>query len=85
MDYQKETPKEIIDILERAKVKYFGIDYYAFPETFASTTGPHGGIGGASISTFTVEAYVCDGVGPTVYVCDGKYRFTKGKYKSRWH
>jgi len=85
MNYQKETPKEVVDILDKAGIKYADFDYYAFPETFASTSGPHGGIGGSALTTFTVEAYVCDGIGPTVYVCDGRHKLVKGQYKGRWN
>ena len=85
MNFQKETPKEVLDILKKRDVKYCDLDYFAFPETFANTAGPHGGIGGCAMSTFTVEAYVCDGQGPTVYVCAGKYKYKNERYKARWH
>ena len=35
------------------------LDYYAYPEVFGSTSGPFGGAGGASMTTFTIEAWVC--------------------------
>jgi hypothetical protein len=44
--------------------------YYAWPEQFGSTTGPFKGIGGAAMSTFTVEAWV--GSEKTVLCCNGK-------------
>lgn len=84
MNLQKQAPEEVTNILERAGVKYMELDYYAFPETFGTTGGPNGG-GGNTISIFTVEAYVCDGEGPTVYVCNGKYRLKKEKFKMKWH
>lgn len=84
MNYQKETPKEVLDIFKRAGIESEYIDYYAFPEMFGSTSGPHGGIGGAAMSMFTVEAYVCQDIA-TVYVCSGKYKLRKGKYVARWH
>jgi len=52
-----------------------GISYYAWPQTFSNTAGPGGGMGGQTISEFTVEAYVCDGTGPTVYLCSGMFFF----------
>ena len=83
MNYQKEMPKEVIDIFKREGIDCYNFDYYAFPEIFSSTSGPHGGIGGAAMSKFTVEAYVHEDVA-TVYVCSGKFKFKKGKYIARW-
>jgi hypothetical protein len=85
MDFQKEPPEKVLDILKKEKVEYLGLDYFAFPETFGSTAGPRKGIGGSAMSTFTVEAYVCDGIGPTVYVCTSEYKFTKGRYQASWN
>jgi len=85
MNYQKKTPPEVLEMMEKKGIKYFDVDYYAFPETFGSTSGPCGGIGGCSMTTFTVEAYVFNGTGPTVYVCSGKYKFKDEKYKARWY
>jgi hypothetical protein len=49
MDFQKKTPKKVMELLNANNVEYLDINYYAFPETFASTTGPKGGIGGAAL------------------------------------
>jgi hypothetical protein len=38
-----------------------------------------GDIGGCA--TFTVEAWVCDDSGPTVYICNGMYYFEDAKFK----
>ena len=88
MNYQKEPPKDVIGILRKNNVQYLDLDYYAFPQTFGSTSGPHSGIGGQVMSTFTVEAFVCDGIGPTVYVCAGRYKFDNNSFdlskKPRW-
>ncbi len=84
MNYQKIAPEEVLSMFKRKGIKYSALDYYAFPETFGSTTGPSG-IGGCTMSTFTVEAYVCDGFGPTIYTCNGKYKFKNDQYKQSWH
>ncbi len=88
MNYQKQAPEDVVDLLRKNNVRYFELDYYAFPQTFGSTSGPHGGMGGQAISTFTVEAYVCEGTGPTVYTCAGKLKFDPGKFdlskRPRW-
>ena len=46
VNYQNKPPQEVLDILKDRKVEYFDLDYYAYPETFGSTSGPRGGIGG---------------------------------------
>lgn len=88
MNYQNKAPGEVIELLRKNNVQYFELDYYAFPQVFGSTAGPHGGIGGQAMSVFTVEAYVCDGEGPTVYDCAGKLKFHSGKFdplkKPKW-
>lgn len=75
MNYQHEVPQVVIDIFKQKAPEYFygpeSLDYYAWPQTFGDTSGPRGGIGGRAISSFTVEAYVLNGSGPTLYVCAG--------------
>lgn len=46
------------------------LTYYSFPKTYGSTSGPFGGIGGAAVTTFQIEAY-SDGI-TTVYFCGNK-------------
>lgn len=84
MNYQKEAPEEVIDMFRHHGIEPFNLDYHAFPETFGSTAGARGGIGGAAMTTFTVEAYVCSHENATVYVCDGVQKFARGKYKANW-
>ena len=36
---------------------YYSIDYYAWPQVFGSTAGPFGGIGGATMTSFTIESW----------------------------
>lgn len=81
MNYEKKVPENIFKIFETEKVKLYGISYYAFPKAFNSTAGPRGGVGGCSVSTFTVEAYVGNNEGPTVYVCAGMYYFEDKPFK----
>jgi len=33
------------------------------------------------MSTFTIEAYVCDNTGPTIYVCNNYYSFLDEKFE----
>lgn len=58
MDYQqnKEIRGEGAKLL---KCPLHDTEYYAYPQTFGSTAGAHGGIGGAAMSTFTTEVVLC--------------------------
>jgi hypothetical protein len=79
MNYQKKPPQVIIDELNNRGIDPFDVDYYAWPETFGSTTGPHKGIGGATMTAFTIEAWVApEG---TLYYCSGKIKFVEGKFE----
>lgn len=46
------------------------LDYYAWPQTYGSTAGPFGGIGGQAMSTFTLEAF--ENMGYAVVFCGPK-------------
>lgn len=72
MNYQKinyETlpPMKAAEILDCPPEMLL---YYAWPQTFSSTTGPFGGIGGQAFSIFTIEAY-SDGRDAILF-CSGK-------------
>ena len=47
------------------------MNYYSWPEIFASTAGPFGGAGGQAVSTFQMEAW--EFLGSAVLFCQGKY------------
>ena len=34
------------------------LEYWAYPQSFGSTSGPFGGVGGQAFTTFTIEAWV---------------------------
>lgn len=46
------------------------LSYYAWPQTYGSTSGPFPGFGGQAMSTFTIEAY-SDGRDAILF-CKGK-------------
>jgi hypothetical protein len=46
------------------------LEYSCWVETFASTSGPFGGIGGQAMSRFTIEAW--DFLGDAVVFCRGR-------------
>lgn len=61
MNYQNYN--ETIEHFRTLASEKFGhhpemFEYYAWPQTFGSTAGPFGGIGGQAMSTFTIEALV---------------------------
>ncbi len=78
---QKKPSDKVLQILKEHNIQFLGINYYAWPELFSSTSGPRGGIGGQALTTFTMEAWVCDESGPTVYECAGVYRFEDKKFE----
>lgn len=82
MNCQKKVPEEVRHILAARNVQFIDIDYYAWPQIFSSTSGPRGGWGGCAMSTFTVEAWVCDSSGPTIYTCCGMYSFDDSRFST---
>lgn len=89
MNYQHIVPDVVKKMFELKNIEYIDIDYYAWPQTFSSTSGPRNSIGGCAMTTFTIEAYVCDGKGPTIYICNGMYfyeyeRFNPFKHIKNW-
>jgi hypothetical protein len=50
------------------------LNLYCWPETFASTSGPHGGYSGQMITTCTTWAFV-DQFGHAAVMCEGKWKF----------
>lgn len=82
MNYQKKIPVEL-EQLYKQKFGYAPWDYsyYAFPYVFGSTAGPHGGMGGQAMSTFTIECYYFEEKDYTLVFCDGEYDLIEGTIK----
>lgn len=57
-------------IEEKYGESYYSLDYWAWPRVYGSTAGPFGGVGGAAMTTFTVEAWT-SGI-HTVIFCKGR-------------
>jgi hypothetical protein len=53
------------------------LEYYAWPQTFGSTSGPFGGIGGQAITTFTIEAF-SDGRDAVLFCKGRKWKIVRG-------
>jgi len=90
MNYQKQPPEVVMEILKEKSVQCAEFSYYAWPQTFSNTACAGGGMGGQTISVSTVEAYVCGGVGPTVYLCSGMFFFDEEEFEPfkkvrRWY
>lgn len=60
MNY-RESKHEPVELIKQAgeylecPEKY--IEWYSWPETFGSTSGPHGGIGGQTMTSFQVFGF----------------------------
>lgn len=62
-----------------------GIEYHVWPETFASTAGPRGGIGGCAMTTFEVIGFVSTETMLGVMFCNGEWRDWDGVTRAwRW-
>lgn len=64
------------------------LEVYTWPETFGSTAGPHGGIGGQAISTFQVwgfynSAWDKQSWGGVLY-CSGVWKGWRNPSKRDW-
>lgn len=68
IDFNSDQVKEASEILD---IPSEMLTYFAWPQTFGSTTGPFPGIGGQAMSTFTIEAY-SDGRDAVLF-CKGKF------------
>lgn len=66
----KRDSKEAAEAAEMLGVDIVYLEYYAWPHTFSSTAGPFGGIGGQSMSTFTLEAWAYGS--SAVVFCNGR-------------
>lgn len=51
---------------------------FAWPQVFGSTSGPHGGIGGAAMTSFQVVAFEAPD-GQAIKWCDGVWKAWDGK------
>jgi len=84
MNFQQKIPEEVVTLLKKKigskeLLKFSDYDYFAFPQMFASTAGPQGGIGGQAMTTFTVHVYEMDN-GFTLYLCAGCYILREEKF-----
>ncbi len=75
MDYQGARNANSLPSMSRTQAiellgEFEQPHYYAWPESFGSTSGPFRGIGGQAITTFTIEAWA--GETEALYVCNGK-------------
>ena len=50
------------------------LEYYSFPQSFGSTAGPFGGIGGQAITSFQIEVFTHQygGYGAVIF-CGGRF------------
>ncbi len=81
MNFQNKAPQIVLDIFKHHKIDVDEIDFYAWPQNFSDTSGPHGGMAGQAMSVFTLEAWVANNTGPTVYQCAGFYKFEDKRFQ----
>lgn len=72
MNYQKKPEPFVFEFFKKDGIND-SLSYYAWPETFGSTAGPRGGIGGQAITTFTIEVWASEYFGAALYLCAGMY------------
>lgn len=72
----REKAAEILERMDPEGGKRYTEDLqlYAWPQTFASTAGPRGGIGGQMMTTYTVYVFV-DVYYHAVATCCGVWKF----------
>lgn len=74
-------PKEIIaEAALKLRANTRDLQWWAWPQAFSSTNGPHGGIGGQTITTFQVMAFENDD-GKRIKWCNGIWRTWNGQQK----
>lgn len=71
MNYQRINPNTLSKASRILECLPANILYYAWPQSFSSTTGPFAGFGGPAFRVFIIEAYT-DGR-DAVLMCNDKY------------
>ena len=69
-------------VADRAGVTPEDVQWWSWPELFATTSGPGGGFGGAAITEFQVYAF--NAYGKRMKYCAGVWRHWNGEVEGRW-
>ena len=85
METVEDLKKQAIEHLNRidpnGKINRNNISFYAWPQTFGSSSGPHKYVGGQMITPFTVFVFV-DIFEFAMAFCCGKWKFIdRGQFK----
>lgn len=76
------TPSALIkNAAEKCDCGENDINWWSWPQTFSSTAGPHGGIGGQALTTFQVFGF--EGNGRRFLFCDGLWKMWT-RAEMRW-
>jgi hypothetical protein len=62
------------DFLNRHNIVWDDLEYYAYPQSFSSTSGPSKGPGGQAFTNFTIHAFYDSVTGNAVLYCAGHYQ-----------
>ena len=60
------------------------LEFHGWTETFSSTSGPCGGIGGQAMTSFDVIAFVCPLSGKAILFCSNVWKKVN-KFNNSWH
>ena len=76
----------IEEVAKRVGCEPEHVEWYSWPQSFATTAGPGGGAGGNTISSYQVFAFDAIGDGRTERsrYCAGKWRKWNGEFNQKW-
>ena len=79
----KYEPTELLkEAAEKLDTETQFISWYSWPETFGSTAGPRGGIGGQAMTTFQVHGFI--GQEKALMWCCGVWRWWRDTSQQRF-
>ena len=68
---------------EKLEVDIDAIEWHSWPEVFPSSSGPHGGVGGQTMTTFQVYGFIDDADRALMW-CAGRWRWWRDTRKQRF-
>lgn len=77
------VPAVAEEAAERLETTAERLSMWAWPQVFGSTSGPHGGIGGAAMTRFQVLGFEADD-GQAILWCDGVWKPWPAPLKQQW-
>lgn len=78
-----DIDKLLKEVANREGCDIQDIEWYSWPQSFPTTSGPSGGIGGNTISTWQVVAFIPPN-GRKQKWCGGKWKHWNGQFQQQW-